>query len=71
MDMAEHSMCQPGNPSPHGLGQTCRRCSPAAFHSVKSPGWRLRGSTSPRAPASSLAVEFRDSLPYSGKLAMS
>ena len=64
-------MCQPGNPGPHGLGQTCRRCSPAAFQSVKSPGCRFLGSTSPRTPARSLSVLFPDSLPYAGKLAMS
>ena len=39
-DIAEHSMCQPGRPSPHGelhIG------SPGllAFHSAKSLGWRF------------------------------
>ena len=34
--MAEHSMCQPGNPSLQGEGQ-CMMCSGAAFfHSAKS-----------------------------------
>src|SRR5206468_4135338 len=60
-DMAEHSICQPGNPSPHGLGQSCCRCSPAAFQSVKSPGCFLRGSGSPRTPVSRLSVVLRDS----------
>ncbi len=51
MAMAEHSMCQPGRPGPHGLGQDG---SPglAAFHSAKSRGSRFRSSTSTRAPAS-------------------
>ena len=40
MAMAEHSMCQPGRPGPHGLGHAG---SPglAPFHSAKSSGSRL------------------------------
>ena len=47
--IAEHSMCQPGRPAPHGESQ---RGSPgfAAFHSTKSSGSRLASSTSTRAP---------------------
>ncbi len=50
--MAEHSMCQPGRPSPHGESHAG---SPgfAAFHSAKSIGLRLASSTSTRAPADS------------------
>ena len=56
MDIAEHSMCQPGNPSPHGLGHFIRRPGPAAFQSAKSAGWRLRGSVSrSRCPSRSLS----------------
>ena len=38
--MAEHSMCQPGRPGPHGLSHAG---SPglAPFHRAKSPGLRL------------------------------
>ena len=48
--MAEHSMCQPGRPRPHGLSHSG---SPgfAAFQSAKSPGLRLRPSTPTRCPA--------------------
>src|SRR2546428_859659 len=61
MDMAEHSMCHPGRPGPHGLGHAG---SPGLedFHSAKSIGLRLRSSTSTRAPAcssSSLRLESR------------
>src|SRR5439155_11830939 len=61
IDMAEHSMCQPGRPGPHGLGHSG---SPGLedFHSAKSMGLRLRSSTSTRAPAcssSSLRLESR------------
>ena len=63
MDIAEHSMCQPGKPGPHGLGQTICRFSPADFQRVKSSGLCLWGSTSPRVPARSFAVVFRESRP--------
>ena len=37
MLIAEHSMCQPGRPSPHGLGQDTSPSSDArAFHNAKS-----------------------------------
>ena len=62
MDMAEHSMCQPGRPGPHGEGHDG---SPGldAFHSAKSSGSRLRSSTSTRAPASSSSRFLPESLP--------
>lgn len=42
--IVEHSMCQPGLPSPQGEAQDT---SPglAAFHSAKSPEYRLSEST--------------------------
>ena len=60
--IAEHSMCQPGRPRPHGESQAG---SPglAAFHSTKSSGSRLPGSTSTRAPARRSASRLPDSLP--------
>ena len=37
MLIAEHSMCQPGRPSPHGLGQnTSPSSGTRAFQSAKS-----------------------------------
>ena len=39
--MTEHSICQPGRPSPQG---DCQAGSPGldlAFHSAKSAAWRL------------------------------
>ncbi len=70
MAMAEHSMCQPGRPRPHGLSQ---EGSPglADFQRAKSRGSRLRSSTSTRAPASSSSRFFPESLPYAGKRATS
>jgi hypothetical protein len=66
LDMAEHSMCQPGRPGPHGLGHDG---SPGLtpFHSAKSRGSRLRSSTSTRAPGCSSSRFLPDSLPYGGK----
>ena len=60
--MAEHSMCQPGRPGPHGLSHAG---SPglAPFHRAKSPGLRLRSLTSMRAPASSCSGSRLHSLP--------
>ena len=50
MDMAEHSMCQPGRPMPQGDSQAG---SPGfcAFHSTKSAGFSLSVSTSRRSEA--------------------
>ena len=36
--IAEHSMCQPGRPSPHGDGQAVSSSSLRAFQSAKSSG---------------------------------
>ena len=67
VDIALHSMCQPGRPLPHGLSQ---KGSPgfADFQSAKSSGLFLRSSTSMRAPAFSSSRLCFESLPYSGKL---
>src|SRR5690554_5302592 len=64
VDMAEHSMCQPGRPSPQG---DCQLTSPglAAFHRAKSAGLRLASCTSTRAPASRSSSFFLLSLPRS------
>ena len=53
LNIAEHSMCQPGKPRPHGLSHSIWRCSPAVenFHSAKSVGLRF-SPTSMRLPAS-------------------
>jgi hypothetical protein len=48
--MAEHSMCQPGRPFPHGDSQK-GSAGFADFHSAKSAGFFLRSSTSTRAPS--------------------
>ncbi len=47
--IAEHSMCQPGRPSPHGLGHQVSSPSLRVFQSAKSSG----ASLSSAAPASS------------------
>ncbi len=60
--MAEHSMCQPGRPSPQGLLQ---EGSPglAAFHKTKSNGSSLSSTTSTRAPDSKSSKTLPDNFP--------
>ena len=48
--IAEHSMCQPGRPMPHGLSQP-GSLARGQFHSTKSAGLCLCASTAMRAPA--------------------
>ena len=48
MLIAEHSMCQPGKPSPQGDGHFMRRPGSARFQSAKSSGSCLSVSTSTR-----------------------
>ena len=64
IDIAEHSTCHPGKPSPHGLGHVISRPVPAAFHSAKSASCRFAGSVSrSRWPAFSLSSVLPDSRP--------
>ena len=66
MLIAEHSMCQPGRPRPHGLSHDG---SPSSnFHSAKSSGSRFAASTSIRAPDLSSSTLFFESMPYRPKL---
>ncbi len=66
--IAEHSMCQPGRPGPHGDGQAAEAGSDSffqPFQSAKSRGSRLpRGSASPAASMSS--IFWCVSSPYCG-----
>ena len=65
IDIAEHSICQPGRPSAAiapGLGQP-GSLGFEGFHSTKSIGSRLYGATSTRAPASISSSERRASAP--------
>ena len=69
--IAEHSMCQPGRPRPHGDSHHVSSASLCAFHSAKSRGSSLSslGSSSSeglRTEPSSVRPESR---PYSGKRA--
>ncbi len=66
IDIAEHSMCQPGRPGPQGDSQEGSP-SLAPFHSAKSPAYALRSSISTRAPASRSSGSRCESLPYSAK----
>ena len=52
IDIAEHSMCQPGRPRPHGESQpTGPSLSSHAFQSAKSPTFSLSySSAAQRAP---------------------
>jgi hypothetical protein len=62
MLMAEHSMCQPGRPRPHGESHAG---SPglAAFHSAKSAGFRLPAPSIARSPLSCSSGRRFESLP--------
>ena len=67
--IAEHSMCQPGRPGPHGLGHAAVSGSDSffqPFQSAKSRGSRLpRGSASSAASMSS--IFWWVSSPYAGQ----
>ena len=60
--IAEHSMCQPGRPTPQGESQP-GSSGGEGFQSTKSPGSRLYGATSTRAPASISSSGRRESVP--------
>ena len=62
--MTEHSMCQPGRPSPHG---DCHAGSPGLelFQSAKSFLLRLPASPPPAAPSDS-AISASDVSPVCG-----
>ena len=60
--IAEHSMCQPGRPAPHG-DVPLRLAGLARFHSTKSSGSRLFSLISTRAPARRSSMRLPDSRP--------
>ena len=62
--MAEHSMCHPGLPGPHGLSQSGP--SWVLFQRAKSRGLRLSSCSSIRMPVIISPVSFPESLPYRG-----
>ena len=59
--IAEHSMCHPGLPFPHGLSQFGG--SSENFHNAKSRGLSFASSTSILAPLSRSSVFFFDNFP--------
>src|SRR5574337_1486287 len=61
--IAEHSMCHPGLPLPHGLSHD--GSSSENFHNAKSSGSFFVSSTSTRAPDTNSSVFFLESFPYS------
>ncbi len=65
MDMAEHSMCQPGRPRPKGASQWAHSGSSSfAFQRTKSRAFSLSYlSVSTRAPAWIPATSSRESFP--------
>src|SRR3989338_5439506 len=64
MLIAEHSMCHPGLPLPHGLSQSG---SPSEnFHNAKSRGSFFDSSTSILTPDCSSSIFFFDNLQYWG-----
>ena len=68
MLIAEHSICQPGLPSPQGDDHLGSISSFGDFQSAKSSGFFFFSDGSTLAPASIFSFGIRDSLPYSGKL---
>ena len=61
--IAEHSMCQPGRPGPHGESQLVSSPSLVAFQSAKSSGSSLRSAPSTPSPWSIWSTSRRDSSP--------
>ena len=55
--MAEHSMCQPGRPGPHGDSHDVSSCPFVAFQSAKSRWSAFRSLGSWATMSSSLAPE--------------
>ncbi len=67
--MAEHSMCQPGRPTPKSESHLASAGSSAfaLFHRTKSSGSFLLPETPTRSPARNSSRLLPDSRPYSGK----
>ena len=63
--IAEHSMCQPGRPGPHGESHHVSSSGLFAFQSAKSAGSSFSGLGS---CSSASSRRCRESCPYSGKL---
>ena len=66
--IAEHSMCQPGRPRPHGESHDVSSPSLCAFQSAKSSGSSFRSAPSTPSPWSIWSTSRRDSSPYSGSV---
>ena len=64
--IAEHSMCHPGRPRPHGASHAVSSPGLCAFHSAKSAGSRLRSAPSTPSPWSISSTSRCDISPYSG-----
>ena len=60
-------MCQPGRPSPHGLGHQLSSSSLRAFQSAKSSGDSLPSPGSTRPSSSRFSVRWPERPPYSSK----
>ena len=63
-DIAEHSICHPGLPYPHGDVQP-GSLPEDGFHKTKSRGFFLSSFTLTLYPANKSSVFFPDSFPYS------
>ncbi len=61
--IAEHSMCQPGRPRPHGASQEVSSPSFHAFQSAKSSGSSFSEAPSTPSPWSIWSTSRRDSSP--------
>ena len=61
--IAEHSMCQPGRPSPHGEGQALSSSGLRAFQSAKSSGSSFSDSVPASSPWSMSSGSRFESLP--------
>ena len=66
--IAEHSMCQPGRPAPHGAGHDVSSPGLAPFQSAKSSGSSLRAAPSIPSPWSMRSTSRCESDPYDGSL---
>ena len=66
--IAEHSMCHPGRPIPHGDSHAVSSSSFCAFHSAKSSRSSFRLSVPASSPWSMSSGRRLESFPYPSKL---
>ncbi len=70
MLMAEHSMCQPGRPLPHGESHVGSPSLPAFQRTKSLTSSFSYSSSATRSPRRACVRSMPESLPYSGNVVM-